>query len=85
MTFFCLYTDPDSVQPFVGWLNGIHPAIKFTSESSELCVNFVDSRVFITEQQTLAVKPFVKPTDKNSYLHFASYHPRHLRMNIPYG
>lgn len=27
----------------------------------------------------------MKPTDKNTYLHFGLFHSRHLRTNIPYG
>lgn len=31
------------------------------------------------------MKPYVKPTDRNNYLHFYSFHKHQLKTNIPYG
>lgn len=70
---------------FTEWLNTIHDTIKFTSQVNATNINFLDATVIRTEDQVLTVKPFVKPTDRNPYLHFGSFHPRHLRINIPYG
>lgn len=82
---FCVYTDPASFPDFVAWLNNIHPTISFTLESSTTSINFLDTTVYLTDRSTLAIRPFIKKTDMNTYLHFRSFHPHHLRSNIPYG
>lgn len=84
---FCVYNDPPSYHLFQEWLNQVHPSIKFTFSGDSSSVNFLDTTVFRTGHNTLAVKPFKKSIDKNknSYLHFRSFHPRALRQNIPYG
>lgn len=48
-------------------------------------VNFLDTTVYVTVEQTLAVKVYHKPTDRNSLLHFKSFHPWSLVNNLPYG
>lgn len=48
-------------------------------------VNFLDTTVFRDCNHKLCVKPFIKPTDCNTYLHYKSFHTRQLRNNIPYG
>lgn len=70
---------------FVAWFNNLHPTISFTFEVSDTLINFLDTTVYLTQQCTLAVKPYVKKTDMNTYLLFSSFHPRHLRSNIPLG
>lgn len=82
---FCVYANPNSLRPFVEWLNGIHSSVRFTFTGSSSSVDFLDTTVYKTPHDSLAIKPFVKATDMNSYLHFSSHHPRHLRTNIPYG
>lgn len=82
---FCLYNDLSSYQAFQEWLNQVHPSITFTFSRDARRVNFLDTTVFRTGRNTLAVKPFKKVIDKNSFLHFSSFHPRALRQNIPYG
>lgn len=41
--------------------------------------------MFRTQRDTLAVKPYKKAIDKNSYLHYKSFHPKPLHNSIPYG
>lgn len=64
--FFCVYKEKASKNAFIDWFNGIHDSIKFTSEGSTVEVNFLDMAGFRTQRNTLAVKPFVKPTDKGT-------------------
>lgn len=82
---FCLYNDPPSYPAFQEWLNQLYPTIKFTFSGYANSVNFLDTTVFRTTRNTLVVKPFKKEIDKNSYLHFRSFHPRALHHNISYG
>lgn len=39
----------------------------------------------MTNQNTVAEKTHVKKTDKNSYLHYVSYHTKQLRENLAYN
>lgn len=50
-------------------------------EVSKAEVNFLDTVVFRTQQNTLALKPYIKPMDKNTYLHFGSY-PEDICISI---
>lgn len=70
---------------FFNWLNSLHETISFTFERDAHHVNFLDTTVYHNCNHELCVKPFVKPTDRNTYLHFRSFHTRQLRTNIPYG
>lgn len=82
---FCVFSDPDSTSGFLNWLNLLHETIVFTMEGYTNSVDFLDTTVYRNVHDTLGVKPFVKPTDHNTYLHFNSFHTRQLRTNIPYG
>lgn len=83
--YFCIFSDPSQLTQFMEWINQIHPSISFTVEGSATEVHFLDTIVYKDDQNKLAVKPYVKPTDKNNYLHFGSLHRIQLRLNIPYG
>lgn len=82
---FCVYTDPQSLENFLNCLNSLHPSIRFTMSGNKQSVNYLDTKVYKTSQNTLAVCPFKKATDKNTFLHYSSFHSRALRNNIPYG
>lgn len=69
---------------FLDWLNSLHETISFTMEGIAQSVNFLDTTVFCNSENRLNVKPFVKLTDRNTYLHYRSFHTRQLRNNIPY-
>lgn len=82
---FGILADASVLTDFLDWLNSIHESIKFTMEGSTTEVHFLDTIVFKDETNLLAVKPYIKPTDKNNYLHFFSHHKHQLKCNIPYG
>lgn len=82
---FCIFRDPDSVGKFLDWLNNIHETISFTMEGDSHAVNFLDTTVFRNSDDVLCVKPYVKPTDCNTYLHYRSFHTKQLKNNIPYS
>lgn len=54
----CLYSDPASYSAFQNWLNQLHPTIKFTFSGDTNSVNFLDTTVFRTARNTLAVQTF---------------------------
>lgn len=72
------------LQDFINHLNQTHPTIKFTAESLQTRVHFLDVWI-IKEGLQLLSDLFVKPTDSNMTLQFHSAHPKHCREGIPYG
>lgn len=67
---FCIYKDIHSFTNFLEWINNLHPTIKFTATTNKLTVNYLDTTVFRTLDNKLAISPFKKEVDKNTYLHF---------------
>ena len=66
-------------------VNHLHGSIKFECKYSKEKIDFLDTTVYITLGNTLATTLFRKPTDRNAYLHYNSYHPLQQKKNIPYG
>lgn len=80
-----VFRDAIRLECFVHWMNEIDTNINFTQQSDEAIIPFLDTYIFCRDDNTLAVKPFRKSTDMNTYLHFESFHPSHLRKNLLYG
>ena len=70
-------------------INKIHRTIKFTAESSDTELNFLDTTVYkgtrFTQTGILDIKTHVKPTNKQLYMHATSYHPSGCRKGIVIG
>jgi hypothetical protein len=66
------------------YLNTCHSSIKFEITFSKQLVSFLDTNTYI-ENNTIKTKLYIKPTDKKQYLHYSSYHPRHIFSSIPYS
>ena len=56
---------------FLKKINECHPCIKFEYEMSKTEINFLDTTVFKVDKK-LRTKVYVKPTDRQSYLHSKS-------------
>ncbi|XP_069483452.1 uncharacterized protein [Ambystoma mexicanum] len=69
---------------FFNWLNNRNPHLQFTMTSSNELTNFLDLTIFASNG-VLKIKPYHKPTDKNSLLEYSSHHIKHLRDNLPFG
>ena len=69
---------------FMEEINKVHPSIKFDFQTSTTQINFLDTTVFIENNQ-LFTKTYTKPTDKHAYLHKTSYHPYSLKSSIIYS
>lgn len=65
-------------------LNTCHNSIKFEITFSKERVSFLDTITYI-EDDTIKTRLYTKPTDKKQYLHYYSYHPRHIFSSIPYS
>ena len=48
-------------------------------------MNFLDTNVHLNPDGTLKTSLYKKPTDRNAYLHYLSYHTPKQISNIPYG
>jgi hypothetical protein len=74
----------ESLQEFLEYLNSCVDSIKFTMESSETSVSFLDTRVKIVENR-IQTDLYSKPTDSHSYLLYDSAHPQRCKDSIPYS
>jgi hypothetical protein len=69
---------------WVQFLNDSHHSIKFTLETSETDIPFLDTLVYI-DNNKIKTKLYKKPTDNKQYLHYDSDHPQHVKNAIPYA
>ena len=65
-------------------LNSMDPSISFTLERSNSNLKFLDVLAYKTESGFKTVVQG-KDTDCDTFLNFASSHPRHCRENIPFS
>ncbi|XP_062592820.1 uncharacterized protein LOC134254311, partial [Saccostrea cucullata] len=76
--------DVDKLTEFYDLLNQMNSDIKFTMETDDLQMPFLD--VLVTKDNTsLNTDIYYKPTDTHQYLHFGSSHPHHTKTAIPYN
>ena len=66
-------------------LNNVHETIKFECKHSAKEIPFLDTVIFKNQHKGLSTKLYTKPTDRASYLHKTSYHPKSLKDSIPFG
>ena len=83
---FMIWTGGESaLKKFLEDVNKLHDSIKFESKYSRERSDFLDITINITSERTLSTTLYRKPTDRNAYLHYNSYHPLKQKRNIPYG
>ncbi len=75
----------ESFQTFIKHLNSVHPTIKFEITYSTKQVNFLDTTVYITPQNTLATTLYTKPTDCMPLLDQSSHHPETCKKSLIYS
>ena len=71
------------VNGFISILNSLDENIKFTFESSEQSISFLNLFIYKDEGK-IKTDVFYKDTDSHDYLPFNSCHPRHTKKNIPF-
>ena len=79
--FFIWTHSEEQLKEFMRELNSFDSNIKFTYEYSNKRVSFLDLQVNIVENKLIA-SLFVKPTDRDQYLHYSSGHPEHTKRSI---
>ena len=83
---FLIWTDgEESLKQFIKEINEVHTSIKFECNHSRHRINFLDTYITLNPDGSLSTSLYSKPTDRNAYLHFHSYHPPKQIHNIPYG
>ncbi len=75
----------ESFQTFIKHLNSVHPTIKFEITHSTKQVNFLDTTVYITPQNTLVTTLYTKPTDCMPLLHQSSHHRKTCKKGLIYS
>ena len=84
---FCIWPGTkNDLQKFIDYLNRAHHTIKFTYESSDFSIDFLDITIYKEKDTTArANKPYFKPTNKFQYLLFSSAHPKSTFSSIIKG
>ena len=67
---------------FLEIFNSHRASIKFKAEISTDSVNFLDTTLFRSKENTLEAKVFFKPTDTHQLLHKLSFHPKHTYKGL---
>ena len=74
----------EHLETFLQELNNFNPDLKFTYESNEKEILFLDLRVKLNGGK-ISTDLYTKSTDKQIYLHFTSSHPNHTKRSIVYS
>ena len=69
---------------FLNKINEFHRSIKFEYDMSKIEINFLDTTVFKVDNK-LRTKLYVKPTDRQSFLHSKSEHRNFTKKSIAYS
>ena len=75
----------DELTSFIQYLNSCNPHIQFTHEYSKNAINFLDTTVHMSENNTMYTDLYTKPTDAHMYLRYDSCHPKHCTKSLPYS
>ena len=75
----------DNLTELIFYINGIHPRIEFTHESSSTQIDFLETTVKINESREIYTTLYEKPTDTHLYLHYSSSHHTPSKTKGPYG
>ena len=87
---FILWPKHLDIDKFIEILNQLHPSIRFTivkgTEENGLQTNtFLDIKIIKHMDNTLETVIFFKTTNNHHYLEYNSFHPQHVKDNIPFG
>ena len=69
---------------FLQELNNFNPDLKFTYDSNEKEIQFLDFKVKLNEGK-ISTDLYIKTTDRHQYLHFRLSHPNHTKRSIVYS
>nr|XP_060609685.1 uncharacterized protein LOC132761116 [Anolis sagrei ordinatus]XP_060609686.1 uncharacterized protein LOC132761116 [Anolis sagrei ordinatus]XP_060610145.1 uncharacterized protein LOC132761359 [Anolis sagrei ordinatus]XP_060610146.1 uncharacterized protein LOC132761359 [Anolis sagrei ordinatus]XP_060610703.1 uncharacterized protein LOC132761651 [Anolis sagrei ordinatus]XP_060610704.1 uncharacterized protein LOC132761651 [Anolis sagrei ordinatus]XP_060615565.1 uncharacterized protein LOC13276 len=81
---FIIINSHHEAETLLSWINTVHHNIKFTGNISATSLVFLDVMI-IKENDRLRVRNHRKTTDRNSLLHYNSYHHWALKNNLPFS
>ena len=82
--FFMWTHGKEQLNLFLKDLNEFHPNLKFTYETSQNSVDFLDLNVSLKDD-AIFTDLHIKPTDGHQFLHYKSSHPRVIKNSIPFS
>ena len=74
----------EELKKFMEKVNNFTPNLRFTYESSEKSISFLDLVITVSEQK-LKTTLHIKSTDCHQYLHYASSHPEHTKCSVVFS
>ena len=74
----------EELEQFTIRANSTHSSIKFTTEISSTSLPFLDVLVSVTET-CIKTSLFRKPTDRQTYPMYCSFHPHHIKSSIVFS
>ena len=83
---FMVWTKSEKqLKDFMSELNQKHPSIKFDYKFDCKQIEFLDTLVYIDQQNKLQTTLFRKSSDRQNFLNAKSEHPYSLKKSIPYS
>ena len=79
--FFIWTHGKEYLEIFLQELNNFNPDLKFTYESNEKEIPYLDLNV---NMYKISTDLYIKSTDRHQYLRFTSSHPNHTKRPIVY-
>ena len=83
ISFICTH-GKEELKTFMEKFNNFTPHLKFTNESSEKNISFLDLIITVSEQK-LKTTLRIKSTDRHQDLHYASSHPEHTERSVVFS
>ena len=70
-------------------MNSFHPSINFTSDFSHEKITFLDLKIYkgpnFLISNKLDIETYIKPTNRQAYIHANSYHPPGVSKGVALG
>ena len=74
----------EELEQFTTRANSTHSSMKFTTKISSTSLPCLDVLVSVTETG-IKTKLYRKPSDRNTYLMYCSFHPHHIKSSIVFS
>ena len=82
--FFIWIHGKEELKKFIEKFNNFTPNLRFTYESSEKIISFVDLTIAVLDRK-LETTLYIKSTDRHQYLHYVSSHPEHTKRSVVFN
>ena len=82
--FFIWTHGEEQLDLFLKDLNEFHPNLKFTYQTSQNTVDFLDLHVNLKDGAAFT-DLHIKPTNDHQFLHYKSCHPNHIKNSIVFS